>query len=305
MEKDLLIKPWKQCLEPVSVAAARASGPGNRSLWLSPLLHGERRLNPASWSGQMHRMKTCTKQSCQPEVGCDLAFHLNSLTSPVWASPAGNERGLHGLGLAPGSVLETATCLPAQKTLLRSWWKNNNYKSHSAPDRRPVTWEPDVPCDKDLFHLSQSQGRGWSAALQAIAAEPWNKPGLFVILSCGFASYQVWPEAFFLYLFSRRCLFWTTCRNPNIREDLLLHKPGFRSLDPAGGSAPWHFLGEEWLSNDSLWSLGGSAEMSQEALKGTWTGRVLPAAAPPLLESEQLPSSPYYILKFHIRWDRK
>lgn len=32
MEKDLPIKPWEQRLEQVSVAAARASGPGNRRL---------------------------------------------------------------------------------------------------------------------------------------------------------------------------------------------------------------------------------------------------------------------------------
>lgn len=119
-----------------------------------------------------------------------------------------------------------------------------------------------------IFHLSQRQGRSWSAALQALAAESWNKLGLLVILSCGFASRWVWPEAFSFYLLSRRCLFWTTCRNQNIREDLLLREPSFISLDPAGGSAPWHFLGEVWLSNDSLRSLGDSAEMFQEALQG-------------------------------------
>lgn len=115
MEKDLPIKPWEQCLEQVSVAAARASGLGNRSLWLSPLLHGERqrRLNPASWSGQMHRMKTCTKQSCQLGVGCGLAFHLSSLTSPAWASPTANETGRMGCGWPQAQFWKRQpVCLP-------------------------------------------------------------------------------------------------------------------------------------------------------------------------------------------------
>lgn len=114
------------------MAAARASGLGNRSpLGLSPLLHGERwrELDPASRSGQVHGIKTCIEQSCKPEVARSLAYHLSNLTSlhgfscSQWESKE-VERP-RGMGLACVFVLETATKLPAQKALLRQWWKNH------------------------------------------------------------------------------------------------------------------------------------------------------------------------------------
>lgn len=111
------------------MAVARASGLGNRSpLGLSPLLHGERwrELDPASWSGQVHGMKTCIEQSCKPEVACSLAYHLSNLTSlhGLLLQPVGEQRSREatwngaGLCLCSGNSNQAACPKGAAETVV-------------------------------------------------------------------------------------------------------------------------------------------------------------------------------------------